>query len=523
MKTDNHVQPRDAAGPKPTPKAEGGAAAGNGSAGGLGRRALLKGAGGLAVALGTMQLAGRHAILPQRLQLDASTLPDIQFDIGAFIAAAHTVNDGGGNITIQLPPVHSLFITAALSRTPTAADQQNLSTALAALESAYQFAASGIITFIAYGVPYFNRLPGGMTGSLVSSHMPRLTSNTSRFALEEAVPGPTDVSSANPGVTKETFNVPVKIEANDLLITLRSDNPTIIADVVAWLGGSNTLNGQSVRSPALFQGLATITSSRTQFVGISLPRNIAETHGFAYAEEINSDSPMWMGFLDQQTNGAGPAAICTFAGNSSAHLTTAKAGDYFDNGSIQHLSHVIEDLAQFYQEPTATDEGEPYTERVQYMFRSNPIPSVGNTDQFNNGGGPSYFTNLFQGTADAANNAEGINTFQGEHRLGHLACLQRSSRASDGTPVHIRMDGPGLDNMDVPGGSVQPKLQFTMFVPTADFFRLMRVNQASLDLQNQFAVDPDDNGLERFLTATRRQNFLIPPRRHRAFPLVELA
>ena len=44
-----------------------------------------------------------------------------------------------------------------------------------------------------------------------------------------------------------------------------------------------------------------------------------------------------------------------------------------------------------------------------------------------------------------------------------------------------------------------------------------------LDLVAEFGVDPDDNGLERFLTATRRQNFLIPPRRHRAFPLVELA
>jgi hypothetical protein len=107
--------------------------------------------------------------------------------------------------------------------------------------------------------------------------------------------------------------------------------------------------------------------------------------------------------------------------------------------------------------------------------------------------------------------------------MGHLPALQRSSRAADGTPVHIRMDGPGLDNMDVPGGSSQPKLQFTIFVPTAEFFRAMRVNQASLDLVNQFGVAGDDNGLERFLTATRRQNFLIPPRRHRAFPLAELA
>jgi hypothetical protein len=490
----------------------------------IGRRTLFKGAAGLAVALGTLELAGRHAVVPQRMTLDASTLPDIQFDIGAYISAPQSFSDGAGTVTAQMPPVHSAFITATLSRTPTTTDQTNLSNALATIESAYPFGANGIITFISYGIPYFNRLPGGMTGSLVSANMPRLSSDTSRYVLEEAVPSPTDVSSANPGVTKETFNVPVKIESNDLLITLRSDNAPIISDVVAWLGGSNKLDGVSVTSPSLFQGLATVTSSRAQFVQESMPRGLAESNGFAYAEEINSDSPMWMGFLDQQTNGAGPAAICTFAGNSSAHITTATSGDYFDNGSIQHLSHVIEDLAQFYAEPSAADaEGEPFTERVQYMFRSNPIPSTGNTDQFNDGGGPAFIANTFQGTGDAAANAEAINTFEGEPRLGHLSCLQRSSRAADGTPMHIRMDGPGLDSMDVPGGSIQPKLQFTIFVPTADFFRTLRINQASLDLQNEFGVDPSDNGLERFLTATRRQNFLVPPRRHRAFPLVELA
>ena len=491
--------------------------------GAIGRRALFKGAGGLALTLGMVRLAGEHAVLPQRATLTAATLPDIQFNIGAFIAAAQVLNDGGGNVTAQLPPVHTVFLTAALNRTPTAADQRNLSNALATIEATYPFAADGILTFIAYGIPYFNRLPGGLDGALVSANMPRLVSNTSRYALEEAVAGPTDVSSANPGVTKETFNVPVKIESNDLVITVRSDSSTIISDVLAWLSGSNLLKGASVPSPSLFNGLAQITSSRAQFVGVSLPRNMAETHGFPYAGEINSDSPMWMSFLDQQTNGSGPAAICTFAGNSSAHLTTAQPGDYFDNGAIQHLSHVIEDLAQFYQEPTATDTGEPFTERVQYMFRSDPIPSAGNSDQFSDGGGPAYFNNVFQGTGDAANNAQAVNTFQGEHRLGHLSCLQRSSRASDSTPIHLRMDGPGLDNMDVPDGSVQPKLQFTVFVPTADFFRTLRVNQASLDLKNEFGVASTDNGLERFLTATRRQNFLIPPRRHRAFPLVELA
>src|SRR5439155_19082566 len=194
-----------------------------------------------------------------------------------------------------------------------------------------------------------------------------------------------------------------------------------------------------------------------------------------------------------------------------------------DNGGIQHLSHVILDLAAFYARAgeAGSDEDETFVERVQYMFRS-PALSQGNPDQFSNGGGPSFLPNQFLGVNDARNTAQGIGVDGGDHRMGHLSTLQRSSRAADGTPIHIRMDGPGFDNLDVPGASKQPKLQFTAFVPTADFFATMRRNQASLDLQNQFAVPVTDNGLERFLTTTRRQNFLIPPRRHRAFPLLEL-
>jgi hypothetical protein len=57
-----------------------------------------------------------------------------------------------------------------------------------------------------------------------------------------------------------------------------------------------------------------------------------------------------------------------------------------------------------------------------------------------------------------------------------------------------------------------------MFVPTADFFAQLRTSAAAQDLQHQFLDnEDDDNGLERFITATRRQNFLVPPRRHRSF------
>jgi hypothetical protein len=210
---------------------------------------------------------------------------------------------------------------------------------------------------------------------------------------------------------------------------------------------------------------------------MGLPRIMAADNGAPYAFMVHPRSPMWMGFVDQQTEASAAAPVVTFRGANGIRLTTAQAGDYFDNGAIQHLAHDILDLQQFYD---VDDNGNPgddgaFLERVRYMFR-----------------------------------------------LGHVATLQRSSRTADGRPLHLRIDGPGFDAMDVPGGSRQPKLQFSIFVPTADLFATMRRHQASLNLQDRFDVDPDENGLERFITATRRQNFLIPPRRHRSFPLLEL-
>jgi hypothetical protein len=266
------------------------------------------------------------------------------------------------------------------------------------------------------------------------------------------------------------------------------------------------------------------TSSRAMFVQMGLPRIMAANNGAPYEFMVHPRSPMWMGFVDQQTEASAAAPVVTFRGASGVRLTTAQGGDYFDNGAIQHLAHDILDLQQFYD---VDDQGNPgddagFIERVQYMFRSTPPPSLGNAEPFRDGGGPAFLRVPFQGFDDAERGARGIGTPAGQHRLGHIAALQRSSRTADGRPLHQRVDGPGFDAMDVPDGSPQPKLQFSIFMPTADLFTTMRRHQASLDLQEQFAVDPNENGLERFITATRRQNFLIPPRRHRSFPLLEL-
>ncbi|HEX3515301.1 MAG TPA: hypothetical protein VHT26_14995, partial [Trebonia sp.] len=465
------------------------------------RRRVLKRAAALAAALSALEAVGPFSFLPERA--NAATGPsDIQFDISAFLSVPPQTY--GSGVEFQLPPVHTVFLTAALEGAPTKEGQSAISRAVEVIEQVYPWGAASLVTFVAYGLPYFSKLPGGLTGSLVSTHMPRLASDASRYVLQEAVPGPTDVSPANPGVSKLRYNVDVAIEGNDILFTLRSDNANILADVVAWFDGSDMLGGQAINSP-FWDGLLTFTSSRYMFVQMGLPKTLAQQNNLPFANFIQHQSPMWMGFADQHVNGSGPAAICTFAGNSSAHLTSAKAGDYFDNGSVQHLSHLILDMLQFFDMDTSTSppgSDGVFTERVQYMFHA-PNIANGNTDQFTDGGGPSLLPNQNRGPGYAAQTAQGIGTNNAEHRMGHLSCLQRSSRAGDGTPIHIRMDGPGLDTMDVPGGVLLPKLQFTVFVPSADFFTTLRVNQASLDLQQKYAVDPSDNGLERFLTATR--------------------
>jgi hypothetical protein len=503
--------------------------------GSVSRRTALKAGGITVAAAGTLEMVGQLAFKPSRAgaagavdaadpQAITANLPDIQFNIGPFLGGGAHAPQTINGVRVQFGPVFTVFSTFALQRTPNRADQAEMARALDTIENTFAFSPAGAMVFVSYGLPYFNRLPAG----LVSSAIPKLTKDTTRSALEEAIASPTDVRSGSP-IRKLRFNVPVRIETNGVLFTLRSDNSGILTNIINWLNGSNTLNGRAVRSPA-FRGLLSNTSNRVMFQQNGLPKQVANQNNLVFRNFINPQSPMWMGFADQQVDSSGPAAICTFVGNASdRNRTTARAGDYFDNAGIQHLSHVLMDMMQFFDIPdgSATPGVDGvFTERVQYMFTS-PAINRGNTDQLTNGGGPAFLNNVFKGTGEAAKTAQGIgtdidpDTGQGERRIGHEAALQRSSRAADGTPIHIRMDGAGFDNMDVPGGGNLAKLQFTVFMPTADSFALMRRNGAAVDLASQFGVDEDENGLERFLTTTRRQNFLVPPRRHRAFPLVE--
>ena len=490
------------------------------------RRTMLRTGGAFAGALGTLSLLEGLAIVPERVAWaddSALALPDVQFDLSAFVPPARTID---GQL-VSLPPVHTTFLTARLDRIPTNGDQARLEGALRIIEGAYPFSPSGVFTHVAYSDNYFNRLPG----IVVAAAMPKTLSfnglPAGQPALRRAVVAPTDVASGNRTLElrRPEFTVPVRLENNDLLFTVRSDNPSIVADVVAWLSGSDHLKGQFVASPKFIAGM-TITSSRAMFVQIGLPRRVANSANLAFRTFVNPNSPMWMGFADQQVNASAPAQDVTFVGGHGIKLTDSQAGNYFDNGSIQHLSHVLLDLQQFYvdgREPEENvDHRENFDERLQYMFESPSQVAEDPTDPFTDGGGPrnlstrgAFLPNVFRGAGYARQSAQQFG------RMGHISQLHRSGRTSDGRPIHLRIDGPGFDAMDTTTGRNTPKLQFSGFFPTSDFFAQLRRSQASVDLLDEFALEEEDHGLERFITATRRQNYLIPPRRHRAFPLVE--
>jgi len=486
----------------------------------LSRRTMLRRTGMFAGALGTLAMLDELAWVPERVAWaeDTNALPDVQFNLNPFMPPAQTI-DG---IPVAMPPVFTVFLTARLSFRPSKADQIRMENDLRQIEAAYPYSPSGVFSHVAFSDNYFNRLPG----AVVAAAMPRTLSGN-QAVLKRAVAGPTDVASGNRAMElrRAEFNVPVRLENNDILFTIRSDVAANVNDVAAWLSGSNRLRGAIVASPR-YDGVMTITSARTMFVQRGLPRSVANQNRLPFNTFVNPKSPMWMGFADQQVDASAPPQNVTFVGGGGIKLTNSAAGNYFDNGAIQHLSHVLLDLQQFYvdgKEPDDdVDHRENFDERLQYMFETPSQVAEDPNDPFTDGGGPrnlgtrgAFLHNTFRGAGYARQSAQQFG------RMGHLSQLHRTGRSTDGRPIHLRIDGPGFDTMDTTTGRNTAKLQFSGFFPSADFFADLRRSQASVDLLQEFALEEEDHGLERFITATRRQNFLIPPRRHRAFPLIE--
>ena len=152
-----------------------------------------------------------------------------------------------------------------------------------------------------------------------------------------------------------------------------------------------------------------------------------------------------------------------------------------------------------------------------------------------------------QGPGDVATTRDNERDYRRFHAIGHSASIQTTSRlAADtrgtdgtlypkGTAVPQRADFNTLDNPffwsahpdvgrhDRPGG--RAGVHFVVFNPTSDDFHRNRLAMDGVmpdGTKLPFDAGSRGQGINAVLKTTHRQNFLVPPRRHRSFPLAEL-
>jgi hypothetical protein len=392
-----------------------------------------------------------------------------------------------------IPPAWNMVITARLARTPGPPEQQRLEAALRAVESAYPYAPSGVFALVAYGLPYFRQY---VQPQVFDAHLPRMTSGE---------PGQTTAAPDAPPVLLDAVRfagdpASTILEANDVALHLRSDVLDNLHDVQrALFDKSGTLRGQATPA-ADIADLFHVTSLRTGFVGAGMPRRMAEQAHLAYASQIPEAAPLFMGFTSTQQDGQAKEMTVSFDGKRDrllTPLTTAREGDYFASGTTLHLSHLIEDLASWY--------AFTYEERVARMFHLNAVAPAGRVS----------VQTLWLNPNSAAPDAQ-------QHQvIGHNEAVQRSSRSPEGQALQLRVDFNTMDALDAPSPS--PGVHFLAFTPGSLIFHRSRQAMDATDLTHDYQVPAKANGINAFIRATRRQNFLVPPRRHRAFPLVEMA
>jgi hypothetical protein len=455
------------------------------------RRTLLQAtAGGLAVVAGAAVYRGLSLIsAPPRRTYGPPPhgYPAGQFQVADY--GVRTVADGQSGVLVDVPPVWNLVLTARLARAPGLRDQQRLEAALQAVEAAYPYAPSGVFVLVAYGLPYFHAY---LPGDVFTAHLPRMddVAEVGKVAglpvLIDAIRFPSDPPS-------------LLLEQHEVVFHLRSDSLDILHDVQrALFARSGHLAGQPAPA-ADVADLFILTSVRTGFVGPGLPRSMAQQAGLPFAAQIPAQAPLFMGFTSTQQQGQAREIAVTFEGKRDPllqPLTTARPGDYFAGGTSLHLSHLVEHLESWY--------ALSYEARTARMFHYNVATQPGrvtvNTSWIN--------PNLT--ALDARQN----------HVMGHNEAIQIGSRSQEGQALQLRADFNTMDALDA--DMPTPGVHFLAFTAGSPIFHRGRQAMDAVDLSSQYGIASSANGINAFISATRRQNFLVPPRRHRAFPLIEL-
>jgi len=407
-----------------------------------------------------------------------------------------TVTDN--DVEVMVPPLHHEVVTARVrvDRADLADAQRTLEAALTDLEARFAPTPAGLGIAFVWGLPYFERLvPAAWRANLPFDR------RASKPVLLPARRFKSDPDST-------------LLEENDVAVLLRSDHLDHITD------GATSLFDKL--------DLFDVTSIRKGFAGggfeggRSLPKKMALAAGVPGAELIPDTAELFLGFTSTQSQGLGPRKIVNFETLGYVDLRS----DYFREGTHMHLSHLNEQLDTWYQ---LFD----FDERVDTLFR--PGLDV-----------PDGTQTVPQAPADVASRAQIARGLRRDRTVGHSAAIQTASRlpadyvASDGTvyrkgtAIPHRADFNTLDNpffwsvdpiRDGMSDEASAGVHFVVFNPTSDDFERVRdAMDGSFPGGAQVDLPPRDRGqgINSVLQTTHRQNFLVPPRRHRAFPLAEL-
>jgi len=395
-------------------------------------------------------------------------------------------------VEVVVPPRHHQLVTANVRAGDMRAAQRDLADALDQLERRYEQTPAGLGVTVAWGLPYFER----RVPEAWRAHAPQ-DRRARKAALLPAVRFPSDPDDT-------------VLEANEVAILLRSDAPDHIVD------GARTL----------FQDLSLfdMTSIRRGFVGGGLPKKMSVAAGVPGADLVPESAQLFLGFTSTQKDALGPRLI---ANHETLGYVDLGPKHYFRQGTHMHVSHLFEDLEAWYL-------NFDFDERVATAFRP---------------GQP----NVKEGTltvpqplkrADSARVVE--REFRAQGRIGHSSSLQSSTRlqhdyvAEDGTvypkgtAIPQRADFNTLDNpftwtkrpeVDDAQSGPRAGLHFVVFNPTSDDFhrnRLAMDGHLPDGTKLPLSARARQQGFNSILRTTHRQNFLVPPRRHRSFPLAEL-
>jgi hypothetical protein len=395
-------------------------------------------------------------------------------------------------VEVVVPPRHHQLVTAKVAAPDPRKAAGELEDALVELERRFDpTTAAGLGITIAWGRPYFrDHVP-----HQANVHLP-FDRRAHKPALIDAIRFPSD--------PEETV-----LEDNDVAVLLRADNHAHVA----------------AGAKALFQDLDVfrVTSIRKGFAGGGLPKRMAVAAGIPGAELIPEGAQLFLGFTSTQKAGLGPNRIANFETLGYVDLGPKH---YFRGGTHMHVSHLFEDLEAWYL-------NFDFRERVDTAFRPGLHVKVGTQT-------------VRQDPQDVAHMRQVERGFRDTGRIGHSSAIQTASRlqrtvvADDGTvyrrgtAIPQRADFNTLDNpfawsatpeRDAFADSPHAGVHFVVFNPSSDDFHRNRLAMdGRLPDGTRLPLPPRarGQGFNSVLRTTHRQNFLVPPRRYRSFPLAEL-